>query len=169
MILPVDGSETDKNAATKNWVSNKTNLKGDWLNFFLLLLLYTLQGFPLGLTSAIPILLQSKEDMSYQNQVKSIGCFFFFFLHFQSVFRKMFSLTCCVVLRFSGFIQFSDMAVQFKTLVGSINRHALHTEDRKTKVLDHTSSILNGQVHTIFLCYLISQSRLNRIKSILRF
>lgn len=78
MILPVDGSETDKNAATKNWVSNKTNLKGDWLNFFLLLLLYTLQGFPLGLTSAIPILLQSKEDMSYQNQVKSIGCFFFF-------------------------------------------------------------------------------------------
>ncbi|CAI6365998.1 unnamed protein product [Macrosiphum euphorbiae] len=46
----------------------KPNLKGDWLNFFMLLLLYTMQGLPLGLSSAIPILLQSKKDTSYQDQ-----------------------------------------------------------------------------------------------------
>lgn len=152
MISPVDGNETDKNTVTKMSVSTETNLKGDWLNFFLLLLLYTLQGFPLGLTSAIPILLQSKEDMSYQDQVKSIQNMDFFFFRLSIGFGKC-MLTCYEMLHFSGFIQFSVMAVQFKTLVGPINRHALHTENRKAKNLDHTSSILNGQVHN-FLCYI---------------
>lgn len=46
----------------------KPNLKSDWLNFFVLLLLYTMQGLPLGLSSAIPILLQSKKDTSYQDR-----------------------------------------------------------------------------------------------------
>lgn len=46
------------------------NLKGDRLNFMLLLLLYTMQGFPMGLTSAIPILLQDKNSGSYQDQVR---------------------------------------------------------------------------------------------------
>lgn len=52
----------------------KSNLKGDWLNFFLLLLLYTMQGLPLGISSAIPVLLQSKKNVSYQEQVKITNC-----------------------------------------------------------------------------------------------
>lgn len=48
----------------------ESNLKGDRLNFLLLLLLYTMQGFPMGLTSAIPILLQDKNNGSYQDQVR---------------------------------------------------------------------------------------------------
>lgn len=48
---------------------DKPNLRGDWLNFFLLLLLYTMQGMPLGLIRAIPIILQSKKNVTYENQV----------------------------------------------------------------------------------------------------
>jgi len=47
----------------------KSNLKGDWLNFFLLLLLYTIQGLPLGLAIALPIIFQSKKMVSYKEQV----------------------------------------------------------------------------------------------------
>jgi len=65
----IDGNEKEKSAVAYDENSSKPNLKGDWLNFFLLLLLYTMQGFPLGLTSAIPILLQSQNDISYQDQV----------------------------------------------------------------------------------------------------
>ncbi|XP_060878681.1 acetyl-coenzyme A transporter 1-like [Metopolophium dirhodum] len=46
----------------------KPNLKGDWLNFFLLLLLYTMQGIPFGLASAMPIILQSNKNVSYNDQ-----------------------------------------------------------------------------------------------------
>jgi len=47
----------------------KPNLKGDWLNFFLLILLYTIQGLPLGLVIALPIIFQSKKNVSYKEQV----------------------------------------------------------------------------------------------------
>jgi len=67
----IDGNEKEKSAVVYDSNSPKPNLKGDWLNFFLLLLLYTMQGFPLGLTSAIPILLQSQNDVSYQDQVNN--------------------------------------------------------------------------------------------------
>ncbi|XP_060865229.1 acetyl-coenzyme A transporter 1-like [Metopolophium dirhodum] len=46
----------------------KSNLKGDWLNFFLLILLYTIQGLPLGLAIALPIIFQSKKIVSYKEQ-----------------------------------------------------------------------------------------------------
>ncbi|XP_001950715.1 acetyl-coenzyme A transporter 1 [Acyrthosiphon pisum] len=46
----------------------KTNLKGDWINFFLLLLLYTMQGLPLGIASSISLLLQSKKNVTYKDQ-----------------------------------------------------------------------------------------------------
>ncbi|KAL4142293.1 hypothetical protein QTP88_004779 [Uroleucon formosanum] len=46
----------------------KTNLKGDWINFFLLLLLYTMQGLPLGIASSISVLLQSKKNVTYKDQ-----------------------------------------------------------------------------------------------------
>lgn len=45
------------------------NLKGDWLNFFLLMLLYIMQGIPLGLNEAMPIILQTKKNITYQDQV----------------------------------------------------------------------------------------------------
>ncbi|XP_001944982.1 acetyl-coenzyme A transporter 1 [Acyrthosiphon pisum] len=64
----INGNEKEKSAGVYDSNSSQPNLKGDWLNFFLLLLLYTMQGFPLGLTSAIPILLQSQNDVSYQDQ-----------------------------------------------------------------------------------------------------
>jgi MFS transporter, PAT family, solute carrier family 33 (acetyl-CoA transportor), member 1 len=47
----------------------KPNLKGDWLNFFLLILLYTIQGLPLGLVIAFPIIFQSKKIVTYKEQV----------------------------------------------------------------------------------------------------
>lgn len=65
----IDENEKEKSTAVYDSNSSKPNLKGDWSNFFLLLLLYTMQGFPLGLTSSIPILLQSQNDISYQDQV----------------------------------------------------------------------------------------------------
>lgn len=65
----IDENEKEKSTAVYNSNTSKPNLKGDWSNFFLLLLLYTMQGFPLGLTSSIPILLQSQNDISYQDQV----------------------------------------------------------------------------------------------------
>jgi len=49
--------------------AEKPNLKGDWLNFFLLLSLYTMQGIPYGLALAMPIILQSKKDVFYKDQV----------------------------------------------------------------------------------------------------
>jgi len=65
----IDRNEKEKSTVVYDSNSSKPDLKGDWFNFFLLLLLYTMQGFPLGLTSAIPILLQSQNDISYQDQV----------------------------------------------------------------------------------------------------
>jgi MFS transporter, PAT family, solute carrier family 33 (acetyl-CoA transportor), member 1 len=69
LTTPKDEYEPERNRLTNEAVLIKPNLKGDWLNFFMLLLLYTMQGLPLGLSSAIPILLQSKEEISYQDQV----------------------------------------------------------------------------------------------------
>lgn len=46
-----------------------TNLKGDWANLFVLITLYTLQGLPLGLSSSIPIFLQTYKSLSFQDQV----------------------------------------------------------------------------------------------------
>ncbi|VVC36431.1 Hypothetical protein CINCED_3A008525 [Cinara cedri] len=46
----------------------KPNLKGDWLNFSLLLLLYTMQGLPLGIINGIPLIMQSKNNVTYQEQ-----------------------------------------------------------------------------------------------------
>lgn len=65
------GDELQKPAAaTDNPDSvDKPNLKGDWLNFFLLLLMYAMQGIPLGIASAMPIILQSNKNVSYKDQV----------------------------------------------------------------------------------------------------
>ncbi|KAE9540687.1 hypothetical protein AGLY_003932 [Aphis glycines] len=52
----------------KDVTLTKTNLKGDWINFFLLLLLYTMQGLPLGIAGSMSILLQSKKNVTYKDQ-----------------------------------------------------------------------------------------------------
>lgn len=44
-----------------------SNLKGDYGNIAFLLLLYVLQGIPIGLSSAVPLLLQNKK-VSYSDQ-----------------------------------------------------------------------------------------------------
>lgn len=44
---------------------------GDRLNIAILLFLYTLQGVPLGLSAAIPIIMQ-KKHITYKEQVKHI-------------------------------------------------------------------------------------------------
>lgn len=48
--------------------SSFSNIKGDERNIFLLFFLYTLQGIPLGLSAAIPMILQNK-GVSYKQQV----------------------------------------------------------------------------------------------------
>lgn len=53
----------------KNLNIIKSDLNGDWSNFFLLMLLYTMQGLPLGLASAMPIILQTRKNVTYQDQV----------------------------------------------------------------------------------------------------
>lgn len=46
-----------------------SDLKGDWLNISVLFFLYLLQGVPLGLAQAIPMLLQNR-GISYKQQVR---------------------------------------------------------------------------------------------------
>lgn len=55
-------------AAKKSSMTDIPNLKGDWLNFNLLLLLYVLQGFPVGLSGALSIILQSRKLVTYEEQ-----------------------------------------------------------------------------------------------------
>lgn len=50
----------------------KPNLKGDWCNLFLLTILYTMQGIPFGLSMALPIIFQSKNMVTYDEQVSII-------------------------------------------------------------------------------------------------
>jgi len=61
--------ELEKSEELEDATMAKTNLKGDWINFFLLLLLYTMQGLPLGIASAMSVLLQSKKNVTYKDQV----------------------------------------------------------------------------------------------------
>ncbi|XP_026808439.1 acetyl-coenzyme A transporter 1-like [Rhopalosiphum maidis] len=46
----------------------KPNLNGDRLNFYLLIILYIIQGIPVGLSGALPIILQSKKMVTYEDQ-----------------------------------------------------------------------------------------------------
>lgn len=53
-------------------VSNEPNLKEDWHNVLLLLLLYMMQGVPYGTSTAIPIILQSRKLVSYGDLVNKL-------------------------------------------------------------------------------------------------
>lgn len=50
----------------------KANPKGDKNNIFLLLVLYTLQGVPLGFSLAIPMIMQNMRLSSYKEQVSQL-------------------------------------------------------------------------------------------------
>lgn len=56
-------------ASTSNNLHTKSDIKGDGWNILLLLFLYTLQGIPLGLSSAIPMILQNR-GVSYKQQAE---------------------------------------------------------------------------------------------------
>lgn len=51
--------------------NHATDLRGDRTNIAILLFLYLLQGIPIGLTAAIPMLLQNR-GASYKQQVCTI-------------------------------------------------------------------------------------------------
>lgn len=59
--------------------SFRSNIKGDEKNILLLFFLYTLQGIPLGLSAAIPMILQNR-GASYKQQVKNCTHFINMFL-----------------------------------------------------------------------------------------
>lgn len=64
----MDEDELEKFEVTRDSMTAKSNLKGDWLNFFLLILLYTMQGLSLGMAITFPIIFQTKK-ISYGEQV----------------------------------------------------------------------------------------------------
>ncbi|XP_025194139.1 acetyl-coenzyme A transporter 1-like [Melanaphis sacchari] len=63
-----DSEEAENLQIQKSTMTNIPNLKGDWLNFYLLLLFYILQGFPVGLSGSLPIILQSRKMVTYKEQ-----------------------------------------------------------------------------------------------------
>lgn len=62
-------NDSEACAVSNECTVEKANLDGDRLNFYLLILLYIIQGFPVGLCSAFPIILQSKNSITYEDQV----------------------------------------------------------------------------------------------------
>lgn len=49
--------------------TEEPNLSGDWINFFLLMVLYIILGFPKGLAIGFSIILQSRKLVNYEDQV----------------------------------------------------------------------------------------------------
>jgi len=73
MTLPKQEDEPTKSVVKNELILDKPNLKGDWLNIFLLFMLYIMQAIPVGLVTAISILLQSKQNVTYKEQVNVFG------------------------------------------------------------------------------------------------
>jgi PAT family acetyl-CoA transporter-like MFS transporter 1 len=64
-----DKGRPNRNVENPERTRVKPNLKGDMLNVALLVLLYTLQGIPIGISSAIRTYVQNKK-VSYGQQVQ---------------------------------------------------------------------------------------------------
>lgn len=62
-------SETEELLENGEILNQESNIKGDELNIAVLLFLYTLQGIPLGLAGAVPMLLQNR-GITYTQQVQ---------------------------------------------------------------------------------------------------
>lgn len=54
--------------------SEKEGIGDDWPALLLLLLLYTIQGIPMGLSASVPFLLQGRDDLSYADQALFSFC-----------------------------------------------------------------------------------------------
>ncbi|XP_026804389.1 acetyl-coenzyme A transporter 1-like [Rhopalosiphum maidis] len=70
-VLQVEDGQGSLTAVTVVDESNSTdvpNLKGDWHNIFVLILLYTMQGFGTSLTIGVPIILQGNKNVTYKDQ-----------------------------------------------------------------------------------------------------
>ena len=66
-IEPERGDREAAAVEEENEADEKPSLAGDWANLGLLLLLYTLQGVPMGLASSVTLILQEKS-VSYRDQ-----------------------------------------------------------------------------------------------------
>lgn len=64
----VDRERSNRVGESQARVKVKPNIKGDMLNIGLLVLLYTLQGIPIGISSAIRTYVQNRK-ISYGQQV----------------------------------------------------------------------------------------------------
>lgn len=78
---PINGDNQDDESHKSS--AEKPNLKGDRLNFSLLMILYIIQGFPIGLSSALPVILQSNPMITFADQV----CEHLYFLKLFSSYR----------------------------------------------------------------------------------
>lgn len=59
--------KSDQTHGSCTW--NKPNLNGDWMNLFVLTVLYTLQGIAFGFSMALMIIFQNKKTVTYTDQV----------------------------------------------------------------------------------------------------
>ena len=66
-VVPLVGSSSHINGENGHVANEKSSLKGDYSSIALLLLLYTLQGIPLGLAESVSYLLQEK-GLTYDEQ-----------------------------------------------------------------------------------------------------
>jgi len=138
------GDEPDKSARTAaaadDAASGAPNLNGDWSNFFLLLLLYAIQGLPIGFIVSIPVLLQSNRNVTYRDQVRTarepargnpVAC------------SPAGVLVTPRRVSVSGFVQFGVVAVHVETVVGAAGGRALRAQDRQTEDLAGADSVSN--------------------------
>lgn len=72
----------EKSEIPKDSTWDEPNLKGDWLNFYFLILLYTLQGTTTGLSYAFPIILQNTKFVTYNDQVSTYILIHYTFIDF---------------------------------------------------------------------------------------
>ena len=72
-------SPPPKNKADDKYAAKQTGLAGDWKAILLLLLLYTLQGIPMGLGASLPMLMQAKNVSTMEQAVFSVVAYPFAF------------------------------------------------------------------------------------------
>lgn len=60
--------EEDKTPSSES-APEKPNLDGDRVNYYLLIVLYIIQGFLIGFSGALSIILQSRKIVTYEDQV----------------------------------------------------------------------------------------------------
>ena len=77
----VSESEASYLVGYKDHEHLKDSLKGDYWAIFLLLVLYILQGIPLGLAGSIPLILQSYNVTYAQQAIFSLATWPFRYLH----------------------------------------------------------------------------------------